>query len=1437
MTKIKNHSRSFATKPPRRPLPTPRNSVVRPVLHSVHKNYRGSCEFFSEDILLDNLACVTGVRFKNPTSRKTLSGSNRRSANEARGRPLAAKRAQEEEEAKSILVDLALNSRADYNSIMEDPSTYLKRGRLLARKKLIATSKDLRIGKVSTAKGMKSKTTGILSLLGQKSPKPGGEVLACSLMTNLSLNDQRPRPTRGLATCQNPKAIDSKYPPISKVTSAQLKMKYPKGGLSSFFTKLSSDDSDDFGVETMGRALKSAYSTAGRSVIQRRARQLVTAKAKPSLATNRQTLARKKTKLRGLSKVSQESLLLLSSERDNDDVVIAATSKEDFFADENAHSEWGLLSLKAKSAEKMSKEPSQTRTSSQQPTDRRNGQNTFLRHKNPLQLNESRCQSLVHENQLILSSHNVLSQLGKKRSEPQVVVDGQSSSSSNAGSCQLDGNNKPQVHHDNDSLNSAGCLFSLFQHGRENLDKSSTIKRKIGTSTLVIDTALIPNPTAVMANPPQNDDTAMCPQRTMLETNSQVGSVEKGGTHHFLPVKYRRDDLAEDTSREKSLLARNSEKCSTQRRSLPVVFITEEVASDLSLGSSDLPPAPLIHASKRSMLTSPALKTECKRHDIKETPRKVIGSYLDLTSQCQTDATTIHSNCFETDKLIESLPRDTDDAPAVDNKTSSSISEQSSSESYRSEPLLKPCSPFRSGIDDAGADDFEKSNMLCANQIASTQTDINRLFDLREAADDYVKLDKVCQPRSFASPARKAIDLLDDSLSMAYGAYTNLASSNTQPRRNYKTSGKWNASAENPSIRRSQRERKITNRLTVAAHTTSHYCTSDTKNSEPASRISQGRRNATDRHVDKAGGSVSNTVTALLSPTGTMACPSEQETVVRTPRPGFKVDKLVVWSVERCSIKRGQLPAVGRSREDPNQSRRDVCPAQSRSTRVIINLPDDFMSPDCEDNDAMSFSSEQPEHSCDRSEHWKSANSHARHALRDGKPIDQFTISARTNAKQPASTEEESRRRGMINHDGNQAEKKNSHIDTALPPMSTITMMPPLNEIADHLSLPVLEYKSVVRSVERCKTQQGRLPVIYRNKYFTDDATVDGQVNKGCDGDFPVVVPMPLSVSHRPCRDRKKTDFFHNMLKGQGWVRRLSGTSSQSDRSDASDSSLDQHSRPMTRFQNQADYNADVKSCDEKFPYIAPPTLPAPDLEPRRLRVVKQRKPPFSKRSIVKGGEVDGWTSIQLEQLRNAYAQADPTSATFWLEVAALVEYKTASECRSHWFSSAKTPAPKLSKRNVAMKEDKQLLDNEDDIFNSTPMRGCLIPRINGISMMSDSALPMPTGIAGTTIELKATDEAGPFDRPKFVYKSYLQRMKRDSARVQKEIQGQKKKNVLNILEKSTRTLSDAVHDHDVNIKVRLSPGGTLKVQSQADDDFWNEMYDAEDEEEVDYDW
>lgn len=306
----------------------------------------------------------------------------------------------------------------------------------------------------------------------------------------------------------------------------------------------------------------------------------------------------------------------------------------------------------------------------------------------------------------------------------------------------------------------------------------------------------------------------------------------------------------------------------------------------------------------------------------------------------------------------------------------------------------------------------------------------------------------------------------------------------------------------------------------------------------------------------------------------------------------------------------------------------------------------------------------------------------------------------------------------------------------------------------------------------------------------------------------------------RPRRERKKTAFYHNDY-------------SNGDAPDVAESlsegSEDDQSGGMT-----CSPSGKEAGIQEEGPSILPVHL-----GPRRIRRFAGRKPLLTtgKLKACTSSSDDDWSPKELERLSSAMAKVDPTSETFWYTVALLVNDRTESECRSKWFSVAKTPMPKLSKKEARQQNDKEHSDDEDDIFNSSPMRGFLLPD-NGIQ---DSATVFIDENVGSAIKVKGKtsgNTAGSIStnmssfRPRVGYKMYLQNLRRDVSRAEKADAGRK----VAAKTKGPRAISEAVYDADVDVNARLTPGGTLKVKSQfedEEDDFWAADYDGGDEEEM----
>lgn len=189
------------------------------------------------------------------------------------------------------------------------------------------------------------------------------------------------------------------------------------------------------------------------------------------------------------------------------------------------------------------------------------------------------------------------------------------------------------------------------------------------------------------------------------------------------------------------------------------------------------------------------------------------------------------------------------------------------------------------------------------------------------------------------------------------------------------------------------------------------------------------------------------------------------------------------------------------------------------------------------------------------------------------------------------------------------------------------------------------------------------------------------------------------------------------------------------------------------------------------------------------------------------------WTHRELLLLREGHSEVDPRSVSFWDEIGDKVGSRTGDECREKWFSLAKTPVVLAKKsKSIALNRINTPGGTDDDIFNATPMRALfqLPMQGNGKSLSMFANLDMGSAIKVSSVTGN-TKSPTTFPHQKHGYKTYIKKVKRDvkqSAnqrlpRVPKPAKG--KKNL---------TFQDT--EGDVEVKGRLSPGGTLHVSTDA---------------------
>ena len=90
---------------------------------------------------------------------------------------------------------------------------------------------------------------------------------------------------------------------------------------------------------------------------------------------------------------------------------------------------------------------------------------------------------------------------------------------------------------------------------------------------------------------------------------------------------------------------------------------------------------------------------------------------------------------------------------------------------------------------------------------------------------------------------------------------------------------------------------------------------------------------------------------------------------------------------------------------------------------------------------------------------------------------------------------------------------------------------------------------------------------------------------------------------------------------------------------------------------------------------------------------------------------VDAWSADEMRRLRKAQKEVDPTSVLYWHEVAKIVgNSKSPTECQRKWQCTIATPKPRRRETpdqtvTNSEKDDATDVDDEDDLFNSTPLR------------------------------------------------------------------------------------------------------------------------------------
>ena len=208
------------------------------------------------------------------------------------------------------------------------------------------------------------------------------------------------------------------------------------------------------------------------------------------------------------------------------------------------------------------------------------------------------------------------------------------------------------------------------------------------------------------------------------------------------------------------------------------------------------------------------------------------------------------------------------------------------------------------------------------------------------------------------------------------------------------------------------------------------------------------------------------------------------------------------------------------------------------------------------------------------------------------------------------------------------------------------------------------------------------------------------------------------------------------------------------------------------------------------------------------------------------------WSSDEMNLLKTAYRKANALSRTFWADVAAQIEGRTAAGCRQKWFSLVKTPPRKVQGNKKRTFDTSQAVDNsdgdsedenEEDTFDSSPTGDAAT-----VSKAIHSFAGLDLG-AGSPIRFNKTKlverpidegdeelEVGDI-REKPGYLSYIRACQK-KIRLAKR-QGHGKKNQAKKNNKALSKVAEHYGDGDVAVNGNLSPGGTLRVQAHYEEE------------------
>jgi len=238
----------------------------------------------------------------------------------------------------------------------------------------------------------------------------------------------------------------------------------------------------------------------------------------------------------------------------------------------------------------------------------------------------------------------------------------------------------------------------------------------------------------------------------------------------------------------------------------------------------------------------------------------------------------------------------------------------------------------------------------------------------------------------------------------------------------------------------------------------------------------------------------------------------------------------------------------------------------------------------------------------------------------------------------------------------------------------------------------------------------------------------------------------------------------------------------------------------------------------------------------------------------------DGWSTKEMQILRNCQKDIDPTSTYYWQEVANQVSSKSAMECQIKWQSLI--PTPKVRRAVTKKTSDKESAadncvvagaastqddnyeedDDEDDIFNSTPYRvaDAVSGRPRNANMFSSLGASTDrvtlTCLKPSKVVSKVKETPALKARRKG-YNSYIENLRKDINRGEKKTKMKKTMSLIDHRHKLQQQINANMTIGENKLSGKLLSNGTVQIKvpdenDETEDDMWATNGDQDDEDE-----